>query len=288
MRQYTQGLRGSKKYSIASSAPISKQELQERVPAIFAEQPYATCSEKYRFVSTWQFLEALAEEGFFPYKAAQATPKAEDRLGYAKHIINLRRSDMIGQREAQELIFVGSADKTSGTVLLGGVFSFSCANGLCVGSMIQEQRFTHLGHNDTDRVIEGAYTVLNQFDEVGQYIDEWKGTRLTGAEQEAYATSALALRYGTEEEREGKPYPIQPYQILRAKRSEDMTPTLWNTFNKVQEHLVKGGVKGISTSDTGQRRRSTTRPVNSISDNVRLNRALWDLTTKMAELKVTH
>jgi hypothetical protein len=47
----------------------------------------------------------------------------------------------------------------------------------------------------------------------------------------------------------------------------------------VQEHLLRGGDKGRAA--TG--RRITTRPVKSVGEDIRLNRALWTLTEKLAE-----
>ncbi|MFZ8887334.1 MAG: DUF932 domain-containing protein, partial [Steroidobacteraceae bacterium] len=57
--------------------------------------------------------------------------------------------------------------------------------------------------------------------------------------------------------------------------------TLWNTYNVIQENLLKGGQRGRAT--TG--RRMTTRPVTGIQQDVKLNRALWSLAEKMADLK---
>lgn len=64
------------------------------------------------------------------------------------------------------------------------------------------------------------------------------------------------------------------------RRFEDRDPSLWTTFNVVQENLIRGGLKGVGS--TG--RNMTTRAVASVHENVKLNKALWNLTQKMAEL----
>jgi len=60
-------------------------------------------------------------------------------------------------------------------------------------------------------------------------------------------------------------------------------------LNVVQENVIKGGLHGIAitTDERGrrQRRNVTTRTVNGIDQDVKLNRALWTLAEKMAELK---
>jgi len=58
-------------------------------------------------------------------------------------------------------------------------------------------------------------------------------------------------------------------------------PDLWTTFNTVQENLIRGGLRGR----TAKGNRTSTRAVKGVSENVRLNKALWTLAEKMAQLK---
>lgn len=76
-------------------------------------------------------------------------------------------------------------------------------------------------------------------------------------------------------------FPITESQVLRAQRSDDVGQDLWRVFNRTQENLVRGGVRGRAA--TGRRIR--TRAVTGISENVGLNRALWTLAEEMAKLK---
>ncbi|WP_186153310.1 DUF932 domain-containing protein, partial [Burkholderia gladioli] len=74
--------------------------------------------------------------------------------------------------------------------------------------------------------------------------------------------------------------PITESQVLRARRSEDAGDDLWTTFNRVQESLTQGGMRGRSPAG----RRIKTRPITGIDQDIRLNRALWML----AEAMQTH
>lgn len=87
----------------------------------------------------------------------------------------------------------------------------------------------------------------------------------------------LALRYDVTE----APAPITEDQLLRARRTEDNRPDLWTTFQRVQENVIKGGVRGRSA--TG--RRMSTRGVTGIDQDLRLNRAMWVLAEEMRKLK---
>ena len=62
---------------------------------------------------------------------------------------------------------------------------------------------------------------------------------------------------------------------------DDRAPDLWTTFNRVQENIIKGGVRGRNA--TGKR--VTTRAVNGIDQDIKLNRALWVLAEEMRKLK---
>lgn len=74
----------------------------------------------------------------------------------------------------------------------------------------------------------------------------------------AYARAALAIRYPD------RPSPIEPQQLLGVRRAEDQSADLWTTFNRVQEHLVRGGLRGKLR--TG--RNTTTRPVQAVSTSM--------------------
>jgi len=56
---------------------------------------------------------------------------------------------------------------------------------------------------------------------------------------------------------------------------------VWTTFNRIQENVVRGGLHGRSANG----RRMSTREVTAIDGNVKLNRALWTLAERMAEIK---
>jgi hypothetical protein len=107
---------------------------------------------------------------------------------------------------------------------------------------------------------------------IGQ-VETWRTTILSEAQHLTYAHAALALRYP---ERKA---PITPQRLLAARRPEDRGGDLWTVFNRVQEHLIVGGLSGQLTSG----RRTTTRPIAAVSTSMALNRALWTLTANTAQ-----
>ena len=103
-----------------------------------------------------------------------------------------------------------------------------------------------------------------------------KETKLLPAVQEALVEEAIQLRYDDPQ----KPAPITPAQVLTPKRSADTGNDAWSVFNRTQEHLTRGGLAG--TAAHGRRQR--TRPVTSIGENVKLNKALWSLTERVTAI----
>ena len=76
-------------------------------------------------------------------------------------------------------------------------------------------------------------------------------------------------------------------QWRRQRSIERMRPgdDLWRVFNRVQENAIRGGLTAWGRDAQNRPRRVTSREVTGIDGDVRLNRALWTLTERMAELK---
>lgn len=126
-------------------------------------------------------------------------------------------------------------------------------------------------------VIEGAYEVLNGFDQALASREAMQAITLGDGESQVFARAALALKYDDE----SKPAPITETHVLTPRRFDDRRPDLWSVFNRTQENLIKGGLQGRATKG----RRQSTRPVQGIDQNLRLNRALWLLADGMRRLK---
>ena len=65
--------------------------------------------------------------------------------------------------------------------------------------------------------------------------------------------------------------PVSIEQIIHPRRYEDKQDDIWTTYQRVQENMIKGGLPGR----TQKGKRTTTRPVQGIDGDVKLNKALW-------------
>jgi Domain of unknown function (DUF932) len=261
---------------VRSETPLSDDQIARVAPSIFADGAHESRSERYTYIPTIDVLNGLRNEGFEPFMVCQARTRREDKRDHTKHMIRLRHADQINGREANEIILLNSHDGTSSYQMLAGMFRFVCANGMVCGDMVGEIRVPHKG-NVVDRVIEGAFTVLDSFDVAAEQRENMQHVTLSEGEQRAFAHAALTLKYDDPI----APAPITEDQILMPRRFEDRKGDLWSTFNRVQENMTKGGLRGRGKNG----RTTTTRAVTGIDQNVKLNRALWVLAEQMKALK---
>ena len=276
------------------------------VPSVFAVDAHESRSEQYGVVSTADMLRALWKEGWAPVSALEAAPRDSDKLGFQKHMVRCRRQDDLGLNAnnsfrgdgtfradnsgaVPELIIVNSFDGSTSVQMLGGVFEFVCANGMVVGSRFSEIRVPHR-KNIVQGVVEAAAETANTFKTVMDTRAVMRGIELTAPERADFAKAAHALRFPvtidevTGERSGGSP--ISHAQLLQPKRHADNRTDLWTTFQVVQEHCIRGGDSAMGPRVNGRRgRRTTSREVGGIDQNVRLNRALWTLAEEAAGLK---
>ena len=258
-----------------ANAPLTDAEIRHAAPSIFASNAHGSRSERYTLIPTIDVLTQLRKEGFQPFMVVQAGVRREDRLDFTKHMIRLRHQSQINGAEANEIILVNSHDGSSSYQMLGGVYRFACHNGLVCGDTAQDLRVQHRG-DVVGQVIEGAYSILQDFDRVDACKGDMKALALEPGEQKAFARAALALRY-----EEGKTAPVTEDQVLSPHRHEDGAGNLWTTLNVLQENLVRGGLQGRNAKGN----RTKTRPIQGIDQNVQLNRGLWVLAEEMRKLK---
>lgn len=260
---------------LRQNVPLNDDQLLKVAPSIFAENKHESRSDRYTYIPTIDVINGLRNEGFLPFMVAQSRTRIEGKQDFTKHMLRLRKADSINGEEANEIILINSHDGTSSYQMLAGIYRFVCQNGMISGDTIEDIRVSHRGHI-VNNVIDAAYEIINDFDNVHNSIENMKSTQLLLPEAQAYAEAALALKYDDVESA-----PIAAEQLLSVRRSADRKDDMYTTFNRVQENILKGGQRGRTQNG----KRTSTRAVQSIDNNVKLNKALWILADKMVELK---
>lgn len=261
--------------------PLTMDQIRSAAPSAFAVQPYNRMSLKYAYIPTANVIEGMFAAGFNVFQASQSRTRIEDKKDFTKHMIRFRaQSTALAVGDVfPEVVLINSHDGSSAYKLYAGLFRLVCSNGAIVAdSLLGAISVRHSG-NVIEEVAKGSIEIVEQMPKTIDCVARWKGALLSETEQSIYAQAAHALRFA---DNEGKvDAPIAPQQLLTVRREQDAANDLWSTFNRVQENVIRGGLEGVSATQ----RRVRTREVKSIDKDVRLNRALWTLTEKMAELK---
>lgn len=259
-----------------SLTPLTPEQILEAAPQVYTQAPYDKTSKKYTFIPTYQIIEDMKTLGWevSDAKAMKSTDEVQSK--YGKHLVkfynpNIFISDGQGGVEAYPQIVILNNHRGWGRFKFEiGVFRLVCSNGLVVkdrdmGSFVMR----HLGYSfeELKKLVGDAVAALP---DVVQKINVLSERVMTAKEQAAFAKKALQVRLG--EERECTDDEVR--QILQSTRKEDDGNTLWKVFNRVQEHLVKGGFE--TTTATGGARK--VRKITNILKDLELNQQLWSLT----------
>lgn len=271
-------------YRMGNVGALTDAQLLKNAPSVFADVAHASTSDRYTQIPTIQIVEALRGEGWMPVFASETRVRDESKKGYAKHLLRFRHTDDIArtlnvQDKFSEIVMLNSHDGTSSYQLSAGIFRLACSNGMIVAdSTLQKQSVRHSGEI-IGNVIEGVYSIVNDLPLVDEKVEAFKQIILSTEEQHILAKAGMELRW------EAGAAPVTPDKVIRVNRGSDRSDDLWTVFNRMQENILRGGLSGYIRDANGHPKRTTTREVKSVTENVRLNKALWLLADEMAKLK---
>ena len=250
---------------------ISLETAKDLAPAIFATSPAPTIkSPKYQFTPTFEVIEHMQDMGYALTGVKQSKSNVDLRKNWGIHITRFQHPDLYiknpqGEIEARpEVVLINSHDGTRPIQFEMGLFRLVCENGLVVkdqdmGSF--RERHTKYTFQELKDLMDQK--VLGLKDVVGK-ISQWAQKEMTDKQRYQFAVEALAMRMNSDRQ----PEQYEVMDILNAKRKIDEQPTLWHTFNTVQENLIKGGFQ--------LNNRQARAIKNPIEDFV-LNQGLWQL-----------
>lgn len=273
-----------------SARAMTEEEIRKVAPSIFAVAAHDSRSERFQPIPTIEVLRGLMREGFMPVAARQSKTRDESRKDFTKHMIRLRRLDDAQQYSVGdtvfEIILKNANDGTSAYDLMAGLFRIRCLNSLVSQTAtLDSLKVRHTGSPDAvqHKVIEGTYEVLKASETALSAPADWGNINLNRDEKMILAEAAHVLRFDNEESNSAKA--IQPETFLRTRRAGDQAHDLWTQFNVVQENAIRGGLHGVVRDAEGSRRNVSTRAIKGIDQDVKLNKALWLIGQRMAELK---
>ncbi len=279
---------------------LTQDQLQP-LTSLFAETPMPGVSTKYRQVKTMDVLNIFTSQGWFPVKAQQQMVRLEDKRGFQKHMIRMRQ-----QLPAQkgdlfpEVVLTNSHDRSSAYQLMAGIFRLICMNGAVVSEAeFGTIRIKHMGFEPKE-IVEASKQFGDGLPRIMGKVEEYQKIDLTDKERGVFAESALLMKYAPGEDmdekminvnrsEDGNLFQIDKRQfdvkkLLTPVRNVDTKPTLWNTFNVIQEKMTKGNRFEIDTRPYHGGMKKV-REIKGINESVRVNRGLWHLQSEFAKMK---
>lgn len=270
-----------------ASKTLSPDDLRRIAPSVFAETARPGVSTRYTFVSTAQVVDLLDAEGWSPVRASQQRVRLENRQGFQMHEVRFaRRADLEKESFAvgdmrPELILQNAHDGTRAYRIDAGLYRLVCRNGLTVA----DAQFAHVAIRHVDvsaeRFVAAAQAVAEGTPRVLEVVARWQAVQLTEPARQEFARRAMALRWDAEQTPTRL---LMPYRLLEPARYDDRATDLWTTFNVVQERLCRGGIRYAGSVPAAAGAifpthfvRNTTRPVVSLTEGQKLNKALWTL-----------
>ena len=253
-----------------SNIPLTLEQIEEACPAVFQEAAHPEkVSDKYQHISTLPVLAAMSEAGFGVSRAQQTKTRAAGARGYARHLLSFRPMSAFAKTTVgdaiPEVVLINSHDGNSAYRLHVGLFRMVCENGMIAGRNFETISIRHRG----SPALEVAEQSQRIFEEYVPKLKDWVAgattTILTQKQMNQFAEQAQQIRY--EEQ------PFDPRELLAVRRGADEGNDLWHVYNRVQENLMRGGIKFMNANN----RSCETKPINRVTKDVIFNQKLWDV-----------
>lgn len=255
---------------------LNEDAIRQSAPQVYTQHSYSSTSKKYTFIPTYQIIEDMKKLGWQVCQAVTMTSKNPVQKEYGKHMVKFFNPDIYisdgkGGIEAYPQILIINNHRGWGKFRFEiGVFRLVCSNGLVVKDRdMGSFDMRHLGYS-FDELKELVNKAASALPGVVQKINQLSEREMSDKEMKEFARKALQVRAG--EERECTDSEIR--QILSSTRKEDDGNSVWKVFNRVQEHLIRGGFD-LETSNGGSRK---VRKITNMLKDVELNQKLWSLT----------
>ncbi|MCK5616778.1 DUF932 domain-containing protein [Candidatus Pacearchaeota archaeon] len=258
------------------SRVLNNQQIGWMAPAVFATGAAERTSDRYVQIPTINVIDMFRKDGWFVTDAQQSGSRGTSAdADKVKHLIRMQHPDFRYNDEAIDMVVTNAHNGLAGYQINAGVFRFICSNGLMVGESFKKLRVIH-AHNQLDEIMEASYGIVKAIPQIAENVKEMKAIELSPAEQGVFAEAAMPILY-----RKPEDAPITSDRLLGRLRYNDHGRSVWETFNTVQEHAIKGGDRYVTKNG----KRNSTRAVKAIPKSEQVNRGLWTLAEGMMKIK---
>ena len=249
---------------------LTKEYIDEKAPSIYRGKVDEVRSEKYIFTPTSEIVGAFGKVNWYPTHISTVHPSKRD-IHSVKHLIRFASEEINTKLNglSPEVIVINSHNGSSPLTTHLGFFRFACANGIMVGTSISKLKWSHrkMDYSEVKNLIIAA---TDEFSKQNKFIPEYMKIKLGTKQQVDFAEKTINMVWNG--------FMFEPERLLEVKRLDDSDNTLWNTFNRIQEHIIKGGIQYKVPEDRKTRNEfRTTHRIKNIDKEVKINLMLWTM-----------
>jgi hypothetical protein len=228
-------------------------------------EPKETVSNRYKFISTAQFVGDVEMSGFKLTSIIGRSPS-----GYGKHLMTFERPDLtLPNGDKIRLLCFTSHDGTAAFNLFLGYYRLVCSNGMMVGKTLEAHRVVHTGYA-LSKVNAALTACLAQVEALKAQVELLGKTELTVA-QETLLANIYAEEVGA----------LEPMDLLTAHREQDIGSNAWLVLNRLQENIINGNF----TRKGSKGEVITARRITGAANLVKTNRDIWDAVVNTVNYK---
>lgn len=270
----------------ATNGELSESRIATLAPAVFATTHKETLSPRYGQLHTSSLIPVMRDHGFVPVQAAQKRSRKASPE-HSQHMIAFSQLDGDVNGNRPEIILYNSHDGSGSIKLFAGAFRFICSNGIIAGDGFQSRLYHSINNINSFEAM--LTSTIERLPMLMERIELMQGIKLDRLGAMELATQAVETRWDylpAEGQRKGSYADRNTVEdLLKVNRFDDYAPDAWTVFNRIQENVIRGGaiIKSFTEKNPdGSYRKS--RPVNSVAENVRINRELWDIASKVCQV----
>lgn len=206
-------------------------------------KPHSELSERYQFVSTEKLVDIFRQKGWSVDSEQVARARSAGKIGFQQHLIRMSHPAMpeipgLTPDNAcrPQIVVLNSHDGSKALRMFFGAVRAACANGLIAGTGLRAVRAKHVG-DLTRNVVDGIEYLTENMGEFFNQLVTLQQSSLTDEQMAELVKTCFDARLA------GVNNILSVNYNVRARRSADQADDAFTQMNRVQEILLRGGIR---------------------------------------------
>ena len=266
--------------NLEKSEFLSKEQLKEVCPVIFANKASKDVSKHYTHIPTSKVIDDMATLGWNVVDAKAVKARKNSTKGFQKHLVVFRNNDVVidgqgGDTVFPQVLLTNSHDGKNAFTFTAGLFRMVCENGLVISTtQFEDVKMRHMGYSFEELQVK-IKEMVEKLPLTVESMNKMQATELAQNEMVKFAKKAIKTRFNDDELKRIK---IDFKELLTPTRDEDKGNDLWSVFNVVQEKIIDGDFEYIAA---GKVRKA--RQIKNFKQDQKINKELFDVALEFAK-----